>query len=265
VKINDFFPEDEIEEWRKIVYEFQDKLLMDNNLTDLNAVLTCIYMCCNKNKKAEVDYSEVKDLFLGFGRKFNNFKVNLHNAKKKDFVCERIDAKAKMLSLTMKGLKSVKELIGDTIGTKTLLIEAGKVYSGKKLFQEILRPSIGSSLKICDPYVGARTLDIVSIIDHKCKVMLLTQSVDKKSVFQRELKDFQKEYTDISIEVRLFSKSTLHDRYMISDGAAWSIGSSLKDLGNKDTIVTRLGDEIRYALEEMFEERWQESAPLTDV
>jgi hypothetical protein len=49
---------------------------------------------------------------------------------------------------------------------------------------------------------------------------------------------------------------------MISDGAAWSIGSSLKDLGNKDTTITRLGDEVKFTIQEIFEKRWQDSVPL---
>ena len=262
MNFGDFFPSDEIDGWRRFVYEFQDKLLLDDTLSDSKALLICLYMCSHKNKKAEVNYSEVKDLFIDFGRKFNNFKVNLHNAKKNELLCEKIENTSKLLSFTTKGLKSVKDLIGEPVGIKTWVIEAGKVYSGKKLLQEIVRPHVGSFLKICDPYLGARTLDFINDIDHKCKVKLLTQTVENKGNFQRELKDFQREYPDIEVAVRVYSKSTLHDRYMISDGSVWSIGSSLKDLGNKDTIVTRLGEEVEFALEEMFERRWQESTPL---
>jgi len=62
-----------------------------------------------------------------------------------------------------------------------------------------------------------------------------------------------KEFPSIEIEVRIFNEKTLHDRYIISNGNCWSIGSSLKDLGNKDTIITKLEDEVRYAIEEIFE------------
>ena len=263
MSLKDFFPQGEIESWQRIVFQFHDKLLLNDELTDMKALLICLYMRCNQLKVAEVNYSDVKDLFLGFGRETNNFKVNLFNAKKQNLICYREENGSKLLSLTTKGLKSLKDLIGETVGIRTWVIEAGKVYSGKKLLQEIVQPNIGSSLCICDPYVSARTLDFLNSIGHKCKVSLLTQTVQDKTNFQRELKDFQKEFLEIEIEVRLFSRTTLHDRYMISDGAAWSIGSSLKDLGNKDTLVTRLGDEIRYALLEVFEKRWLESVPLT--
>ena len=261
MSIADFIPKDEIESWRKIIFEFHDKLMMDNSLTDSKALLVCCYMTSYKNKSAEVSYYEVKDLFLSFGRQLNNFSVNLHNAKKLGFITEKEEKESKLLSLTTSGLKTVKDVIGDTLGNRTYVIEAGKVFSGKKLLQETMKPYIGSTLRLCDPYISARTLDFLNI-DHKCKVQILTQVIENKTNFQRELSDFQKEYKDIEVEVRVFSKNNLHDRYMISNDAVWSIGSSLKDLGNKDTIVSRLGDELKFALEEIFEKRWNDSAPF---
>ena len=126
----------------------------------------------------------------------------------------------------------------------------------------MVRSHIGSHLKLCDPYISARTLDFINNIEHKCSVKLLTQVIENKSNFERELKDFEKEYPNIEVEVRVYSKTTLHDRYMLSDDSVWSIGTSLKDLGNKDTIVSKLGDEVKFALEEMFEKRWLEASNL---
>ena len=261
-KLDNYFPVEEKEAWKKVITEFHDKLLLDNELTDSKAILICIYMSSFRNKTAEVSYAEVKNRFLEFGREINNFKVNYFNLKKQDQVCEKIVGDNKFLSLTTKGLKTVKDLIGESIGVKTWLIEAGRVYSGKKLLQEILYNNIGSYVKLCDPYVSARTLDFLSNIDKKCKVSILTQTIENKGNFERELKDFIKEFPLIEIEVKIYSTSALHDRYLITDDSVWSIGSSLKDLGKKDTIVSKLGDEIKFALQETFEKRWQESQPL---
>jgi len=199
---------------------------------------------------------------MTMGRKEENFAVNLFDAKKEGLVDEREEGKVKFLSLKVKGLKAVKDTLGETIGVKTWLIESGKVYSGKKLFQEIVMSKKGSTAKICDPYCGTRTLDLIRGIKQKCKIFLLTQAIEQKETFRRELKDFAKEFQHLEIEVRVFNGKTLHDRYIISDGNCWSIGSSLKDLGNKDTTITKLEDEVRYAVEEMFDKRWQEAKPF---
>lgn len=261
-KLESYFPPEERESWKKYVTEFHDKLLLDNELTDSKAILICIYMSSYKSKSAEVGYAEVKNRFLEFGRKFNNFKVNLHNLKKQDQVSEKVVGESKNLLLTTTGLKTIKELVGEVEGVKTYLIEAGKQYSGKKLLQQILSNNIGFFMYICDPYVGSRTLDFLTMIDKTCKVRILTQTIENKNNFERELKDFKKEFPAIDVEVRVFSGKALHDRFIITDNSYWSVGSSLKDLGNKDTIVSKLGDEVKDALLETFENRWQESQPF---
>lgn len=263
MNLSDYFPKDEVEDAKYIILEFHDKLLLDDKPSDRTALLLSLYMCSNKNKQSEITYDEVRKLFVTLGRKEDNFAVNLFNAKKEGLVDEKQEGQVKLLSLKVKGLKEVKDMLGETIGVKTWLIEGGKVYSGKKLFQEIVMSKIGSTAKICDPYCGTRILDLISGIQHKCGIFLLTQAIEQKESFKRELLDFSKEFQHLKIEVRIFNGKTLHDRYIISDGNCWSIGSSLKDFGNKDTTITKLEDEVRYAIEEMFNKRWQEATPFS--
>lgn len=262
MSLDDYFPKEEVEYAKYIIHEFYGKLLLEDKPSDKTALLLSLYMCSNKNKQSEITYEEVRKLFVAMGRKEDNFAVNLFNAKKEGLVDEREEGKVKLLSLKVKGLKAVKDMLGETIGVKTWLIESGKVYSGKKVCQEIVMSKIGSTAKICDPYCGTRTLDLIRGIKQKCKIFLLTQVIEEKETFRRELKDFAKEFLQLEIEVRVFDGKTLHDRYIISDGNCWSIGSSLKDLGNKDTTITKLDDEVRYAIEEMFDKRWQEAKPF---
>jgi len=103
---------------------------------------------------------------MSLGRKEDNFKVNLHNVKKDGLIDEKNEGKMKLLGLKVKRLKAVKDMLGETLGVRTWLIESGKVYSGKKLFQEIVMLKIGSSVKICNPYCGTRILDLLSEIKH---------------------------------------------------------------------------------------------------
>jgi hypothetical protein len=262
VNLKDYFPEEEMEDAKHIIHEFHDKLLLDDKPSDKTALLLSLYMNSNKNKQSEIKYDEVRNLFVALGRKEDNFAVNLFNAKKEGLVDERQEGKVKFLNLKIMGLKTVKDTLGETIGVKTWLIEAGKVYSGKKLFQEIVMSKIGSKAKICDPYCGTRILDLISGIKQNCSIFLLTQTIEQKETFKRELNDFGREFLHLRIEVRIFNGKTLHDRYMISDDNCWSVGSSLKDLGNKDTTITKLEDEVRYAIEEMFDKRWQDATPF---
>ena len=65
---------------------------------------------------------------------------------------------------------------------------------------------------------------------------------------------FEREY-GIKVEIRINKK--IHDRFIIAGNKCWHIGTSIKDLGNKDTIIKDLSevcDSLRY----LFEERWNE-------
>lgn len=198
---------------------------------------------------------------MKIGRKEPNFNVNLGNLKKKGFVDEKVEKGIRVIALTIEGLKAAKAQM-PTIGENTWIIESGKTFSGKKLFRDIVLTNVGTYLKICDPYCGVRILDLLTEITNNCKISLLTQKVDKEPEFKRELADFKKELPNIDIEVRIFTANKLHDRYLITDKMCWSIGASLKDLGNKDTLITKLGEDIRQALEETFESRWKTSTLL---
>ncbi len=82
----------------------------------------------------------------------------------------------------------------------------------------------------------------------------------------RELKfeneDFKKEFPNIKIEIRVLEDRKLHDRYIITETDYWSIGSSIKDIGKKDVLITKLPNEIKHALVEVFNRRWQRAKPF---
>jgi len=258
----EYFPPAEIKWARSVIYEFHDKLFLDDKLSGTNALLIAFYMCSNKNKCSEVEYNEVRDLFVKLGRRKNDFKVYLHRARKEGLIDERKVNKSKLLSLKIKGLKTVKNLLGQSSGAKALLIKSGTIYSGKKLFKEIVLSKPSFTIKICDPYVGVRLLDILSEITSKCEIYILTQTIERSKQFKRELEDFKKEFQNIKIEIRVLEGNKLHDRYIITETDYWSIGSSIKDIGKKDALITKLPDEIKYALAEVFNRRWQNAKPL---
>jgi hypothetical protein len=55
----------------------------------------------------------------------------------------------------------------------------------------------------------------------------------------------------------------IHDRYLISGDRCWSFGTSIKDLGNKDSIIREIS-EIVYTLRGVFDERWNEAQTLSE-
>ena len=144
-----------------------------------------------------------------------------------------------------------------------IIIEPGKPYTSKSILFESVLSKLRGKIKICDPYCGPRTLDILSKLDKKESILILAQNIEDKphGNFQRVLSDFKTER--VNIDIKLYDKSELHDRYIISEDEMWLMGHGLKDLGKKESFVVKLGKDIRDSMEAVFNRRWKDAKPLS--
>lgn len=260
--LEEYFPKEEINKARRIFYVFHDRLLLDSEISDTDTLLLCIYMLSNKNKTSKVKYQDAKSLFAALGRNEDNFRKFVHYLRKKGMI-DRLEENGDVyLSLRFNGLKRVKMLLGEEVGIRTWFIQAGKVYSGKRFFEEEVISKLNGEVKICDPYCGVGTLDILVDISKDVKIYLLTRSVEDREKFKRYLAYLAKEKPNVKIEVRILSKPKLHDRYILCKDKCWSVGHSLKDLGKKDTIISQLSEGVINALHLAFDVRWKEATPI---
>jgi hypothetical protein len=187
------------------------------------------------------------------GRKQANYRANIHNAKKKPLV----DQKDTVLYFTIHGLKRIRELLGQIEKAPVHVIKSGQSFTAMKLFEEFLAEEVKSEeIQLCDSYVSPTTLFPFSALKEKVKfIKILTTNVHDADKFKEYRKKMQNE-TSISIEVKVSSK--IHDRYLISREKCWSIGASIKDLGNKDTTIREIS-EVTGSMTDLFLERWNES------
>ena len=86
-------------------------------------------------------------------------------------------------------------------------------------------------------------------------IKILTSKIYESDKLEDYIKRIEKEMK-ISVKVKINNK--IHDRYLICGENSWSIGSSIKDLGNKDTIIREL-KEITNSLKTLFLERFNEN------
>jgi hypothetical protein len=150
---------------------------------------------------------------------------------------------------------------------KVFYFEAGKKYTSKSALADKILSILKGELKIVDPYVDVKTLDVLSRADAK-NVKFLTSlgklSETNKRQFLRDLKDFKSEHH--GIEFRNYSTSEIHDRYVIAGDKLIIFGHSLKDLGAKESFAITLdkstASDIFDALVETFNRRWKTSSQL---
>ena len=67
---------------------------------------------------------------------------------------------------------------------------------------------------------------------------------------------------ETTVEVRVYKNSILHDRYIISDKNFWLCGNSLNYIGNKESFIVLLGDDIRQNMFSTYNCRWKIATPI---
>lgn len=145
--------------------------------------------------------------------------------------------------------------------------EPGEEFTSKQTLSSDIFMEYESPLRISDPYVGPKTLDLLASTSiGECKVItrLDNLSQSQKESFLRTWGDFRNEYSHVSI--RDFDPPHLHDRYILSQEALILVGHSLKDLGGKESFGVVLSHDettdIQNALLEVFNRRWKQASTI---
>lgn len=143
---------------------------------------------------------------------------------------------------------------------KVTLLEPGKPFSAGVEFGRIFS-QMGGVVRISDPYVDEKTLDLIyKYVDKRLPVRILTSQITNEARFKRDLEKIKLE--DFNIEIRKISKGILHDRYFVDDRHFWLSGNSLNNLGKKESFIVVLGNGIRQSMLKTFNSRWQSAVVI---
>ena len=141
-------------------------------------------------------------------------------------------------------------------------------YSSKRVLSKDVFGKISGDFLMVDPYLSERTLDLLSNISCKSGKILTSLSKlkeSRKKVLLREYEDFKNEFPHM--EIRDYSPSELHDRYIISCGFFIILGYSIKDLGNKESFAILLDrkfcSDLPESLIATFNRRWKQSKSIS--
>jgi hypothetical protein len=157
-----------------------------------------------------------------------------------------------------------KQLIESKHKEQVVMIEAGKPFSAKNIVLKDIFTGLKGEILICDPYVDVHTLDIIfKNSNKKTPVKILTKNVIDKpaaGTFGRHLVDLRSE--GYKVEIGIYSSSDLHDRYIMDNENFWLSGNSLNHLGNKESFIVCLGEDIRQSMLATFNNRWKVSVKI---
>jgi hypothetical protein len=197
------------------------------------------------------------------GGSLKNYPGSIESAERNGYVnLGVLDNGEEFPSLSSKmGIKKVYELIKRSTGRELRIFKAGEQYAAKIKFEQFLEEEVlpSNELFIVDSYISPDTLKFLSKTLGKLKkTRILTYNISEFKKFQEDLDAFK---TQGKMEIELRKAKIIHDRFIISDKQAWSIGSSIKDLGNKDSIISDQFS-IRDTLLELLNDRWASSETI---
>jgi hypothetical protein len=151
----------------------------------------------------------------------------------------------------------IDEVAGSSMAT---YIDPDKALSSIRKVQAILSVLTGD-IRLCDPYVDGRTLDLVAESKKATSVRLLTANVKDVSVLKRDIKAFHRQHGS-HLEVRIAQAPGLHDRYAIDDVGMLMFGTSLNGIGFKQSFIVVLGPDIRSSMIPVFDSTWSQATAV---
>lgn len=237
---------------RGLFYEYHNRYLVDDTLSDVNVFLLVIAMVESMNNTAGAERSRCMELFEFLGRRGENFRTVVSRAKERKLITETNEN----LSFLVAGLKELNKILSGVQKSSVYLVKSDEFFSGIILFEQFLQKEIKSEeVLLCDPYISYSTLQPFSVLSGQTFSMkILTSNIEESDKFEEYKKKFDRQYK-ISVEVKTSFK--IHDRYLIYENKCWSIGTSINSLGNKDIIIKDIS-EITDSLKALFNERWNE-------
>lgn len=139
-----------------------------------------------------------------------------------------------------------------------ILVDPENALTHIRKFEEVLA-SLSGDLRVCDPYVENRTLDLLSECRSARSISLLTANILKESTLRRDLAAYEKGSFP-SLEIRIANKTVLHDRYILHDEGMLLLGTSLNGFAKKQSFIVPLGPDIAQATGQAFGKVWSVSS-----
>ena len=188
--------------------------------------------------------------------------ANLDRAQ--EFV--KVDTRIRRTMMALRGIANKPLIYNKHIQnqaiTEEVIVPPGEPFTGSLKLKEILRGTRGYA-KIIDPYVDETTLEFLLSIPKGIATKLLTAYAggkEKERRFKRACKRFKTERPQF--EIRRCEPTLIHDRFLLTKTQGWIIGSSIKDVGKKLSMIKMIASQSKRETEKMFDRIWAKSKPV---
>ncbi len=162
------------------------------------------------------------------------------------------------------GSENNKSVNSPSDGIRIVYIEAGKPITALEDVGKILEKIEGEVL-ICDNYFGIKSMINLYKLKKASKIKFICGNLkEDEKIIKNLINDYNKENN--GLEVRIFNKAELHDRYMLTKKDFVILGHGFADLGNKESLVIvipkDLVKDICEDLTSRFNQKWNGSKKI---
>ena len=179
---------------------------------------------------------------------------------------QKVETRIRKTIVTLKGIACKQLIYNKDIATPRtaaeIVIPPGRPFSGVITLKEILR-SVRGYAKIIDPYVDETTLELLLEIPENLPIKLLTELTGGEEKEKRFLKACQRFKTERpQFQIRKCDHGLIHDRFILTQTQGWNVGSSLKDIGKRMSMLIEIAAQSKINAEIKFDEIWKGSKDL---
>jgi len=178
----------------------------------------------------------------------------------------KVDTRIKRTITALRGIANKQLIYNKDIQAletvKEVIIPPGEPFTSSLKLKEIFR-SVQGYAKIIDPYVDERTLEFLISIPKGLQIKVLTEHTggeEKERQFKRACQRFKTERP--KFEIRKCKPKLIHDRFLLTQTQGWSIGSSLKDIGKKLSMIKEISTQSKNETEKKFDEMWKSAEDI---
>ncbi len=143
-----------------------------------------------------------------------------------------------LFRLMTKGEREITPLLNKG-AIEIVRVDGSRPRTARVQLTEILSAARGI-VRICDPYYGFRTLDVLEAIPAKTTVQFLSAKTNEAGrKLSAAIRDFKTERPNI--EFRITDRPhELHDRYLVTNDQMLLVGHGFKDIGNRESFMIRI-------------------------
>jgi len=193
----------------------------------------------------------------------NSFKLVARLDRVQEFV--KVETRIKRTVMVLRDLANKPLIDNKDIPplqlVKEVIVPPSKPFTSAMKIKEILQNAQGY-VKVIDPYVDKTTLEFLLNVPEGLSIKLLTQYTGgekREGPFKRACQMFKVERPQF--EIRKCDK-LIHDRFILTQTQGWSIGSSLKDIGKRLSMINEISTQTKHEIEKTFDQIWSKSADL---